>query len=497
MSLGSLRARPASPRLDLWLAAVVLGLAAIVVVAPARLPLLALALAGAAAAVAIARWPGAALGGLLVLLPMQNLVFARLLAMGLPPTLVEGLTNVKELVVVVLAGVAALEVRRRQRPLEQVDRVVLVYLALMAAYVVVPTVLDPLVGRVFPQAPVGLGPRLQALRTDALFMVLLLAARHLPGAPAWRPRVERLLVGLGVVVAGAAMVEYLQPQAWASFTQQWADVDTFARRVLGTEGGLGTSTVVTGTDAVRVGSLLLQHLQLGFYQLLPLALLLRRLAARVRLRDLAAACLVGASIVLTFTRSAVLAALATVVVTLWALPRQDVARRFRSGAFAVVVAAAGTGLAATTVLSQRITAAVQGGDVSTAGHLGALVDSLRIIASHPLGLGLATAPSVPDRFGARYVVSENGLLQIGVEAGLVTMLVFVAALVVVLDRLFLQAREPGEHVLAAGAATAGLGLLVGTMFLHVWTNIPTALTYFAVAGLALNPSLYAPREPAA
>ena len=327
--------------------------------------------------------------------------------------------------------------------------------------------------------------------------MLFLAARHLPGAPTWRPRVERLLVGLGVVIAGAALVEYLQPAAWATFTQQWADVDTFARRVLGTEEGFGAATVVTGTDAVRVGSLLLQHLQLGFYQLVPLALLVRRLAVRVRLLDLAAAALVGASIVLTFTRSAVLAALATVVVTLWALPRHDVARRFRAGAFAVVVAVAGAGLAAGTVLSQRVTAAVQGGDVSTAGHVDALVESLRIVASHPFGLGLATAPSVPDRFGARYVVSENALLQIGVEAGVLTMLVFVAALVVILDRLFLQAREPGDHVLAASGATAGLGLLVGAMFLHVWTNIPTALTYVAVAGLALNPSLYAPREPMA
>lgn len=492
MSQGSLRARPAVVRLDPWLAGLVAAVAVLVAVAPGALPQLAIAGLGVAAAVVVARWPGVALGGLLVLLPVQNLVFARLLAMGAPPTLVGALTNVKELVVVVLAAVAAREVWRDRTRLEQVDRVVLAYLVLLAAYVVVPTVLDPVVGRIFPQAPGGLSPRLQAFRTDALFLVLFLAARHLPAAPAWRDRLERGIVWLGVLVAGAAVVEYLAPTAWETFTLQWAQVDRFAARVLGSDAPLGTTTVVTGTGAVRAGSVLLQPLQLGFYLLLPLALGVRRIAVRVRPTDLAAVALIGTAIVLTFTRSAVLAAVATVVLVPWALPRAAVTRRFRAGAFATVLAVGGTVLAAATVLSQRIGAAVQGDDPSATGHVDALVESIHVIAAHPLGLGLATAPSVPDRFGARYVVSENAVLQIGVEAGVVTMLVFVVALVVVLDRLFLRARGPGDHALAAAAATAGVGLLVGAMFLHVWTNIPTALTYFAVAGVALNPAVHRP-----
>lgn len=491
MSASSVRATDVPPPRDLWAVAIVAAVAIVVLLLPGLLPTIAAVAVAGVAAWAVARFPGVALGALLVLLPVQNIVFGRLLVMGVPPSVLRPMSNLKEFVVVVVAAVAATRVLRGRTQLARVDHVALAYLALLAAYVVVPTVLDPVVGRIFPQAPTGMSPRLQAARTDGLFVVMFLAARHLAASPAWRRRTEIGLIAIGVVIAVAGFVEYFQPDAWQRFVQDWAGVDRYGFEVLGATSALGASTVVPGTDAIRVGSLLLQHLQLGFYLLLPLALAVGRLSRRFTAFDLIAALVVGAAIVMTFTRSAVLAALVTAVLALWALPRDAVVQRLRAAGVAAAVALAGVYLAATTVLAERLGGFFAGTDPSAEGHWQALFNSVALLVRQPAGLGLATAPSVPDRFGARYIVSENAIMQVGVQAGVLTMVVFIVFLIILLRRLLRIARTPGTGVLAGATWTAGIGLLVGAMFLHVLTNIPTSVTYFAAAGLALNRGAYA------
>ena len=444
--------------------------------------------------VAVVRRPLAGLVALLVFLPLQQVLLAALLAYGMPLAVVRQLGGLKELLVLGLL-LAAVRASRGQLRLDLLDGLALAYVALVTAYLLLPVVAP---GVLFD---VPFQPRLLSWRTNLLFVLALLACRHLHLRPRDLAVLVRVVLGLAALLAACALLEFALPAVWSRFLVDVVDVPGFQAQVFdvaGTTRDALSRGDVGGTDVVRSGSLLLSALTLGFALVPALGLALERLGeARLQSSALVLSALVALGIAVTLTRSALIAA----AVTAYASLRYGVLRsrpgRLRLGLVLLVAAVLTLPVAGTTAAGQRL-AGTFSGDASTTDHVESLRAGMQGLVDAPLGRGLGTAPGIGDRFDVTgRLTSENAYLQVGTEVGVVAMVLFavlLGALVLALRRRAL-AGGPGAGT-ASALAAAGLGLAVGGMFLHVWLDFTTAVTFWALAGAALGVRDGAGREGA-
>ncbi len=206
---------------------------------------------------------------------------------------------------------------------------------------------------------------------------------------------------------------------------------------------------------------------------------------------------------LTFTRSAILAALVTTFAALLPSPGRTPNRRARLGLVAIGAIVLALPWIASSGLGVRTEGALNGEDTSTIKHINRLDDGLRVLVSNPQGLGLGSGPSVGNVTNTHTVISENSYLQVGDELGVLPMVMFAALLVLTVRRLGrpYDGSTAGsdaattDTTLASAMHIAGLGFLVGGFFLHVWIDLHTSLTFWGCAGLALGPSNDQPHQP--
>ncbi len=231
--------------------------------------------------------------------------------------------------------------------------------------------------------------------------------------------------------------------------------------------------------------------QLGTYLILPGSL---ALACAVMLRDRRAR--IGAAIVFvlcllacitTFSRSALLGyAVSSAVVIVLAVPKRWRWLAVMGLSMAAAVAAFSTWYVLTTnsmseagrylVRGDLNSSGIVGGD---AGHINALVKGYETIRTHPLGLGFGTAGPA-SQYGANPLITENWFLQIGVELGLIglmLMLVFLVHVAVEAVR-----RKPHSPVHLSVAATIA-GVAIACLFLHSLADSTLAILLFATAGI--------------
>lgn len=124
-------------------------------------------------------------------------------------------------------------------------------------------------------------------------------------------------------------------------------------------------------------------------------------------------------------------------------------------------------------------------DASIRSHWRNLVDGLERVGRHPQGFGLGNAGSTAARFGATSQAGESTYTEVGVDAGVAGLALFLAFNLLLLRRLL--RRSPW----VAASLAAVLALAVQTDVIGVpWLAI--CLWAFAGAELARNP-----REPAA
>jgi O-antigen ligase len=226
-------------------------------------------------------------------------------------------------------------------------------------------------------------------------------------------------------------------------------------------------------------------LNLSFWLVLPFAIGFERMVRRIATpATLLATLLIGAALLLTQTRSAIIAA---VIVAFLAL--QPAAGRPRHWRTQTALVLAGLVLVAlpgafASGLSQRVAATNSAADNSSAGHLAGFDSGVSSIVNHPLGQGLGTAAGVGQRFGSNTVIPENYYLDVGVELGIFPMLVFIAVVVALTIKLRRAARRADDPLLTAAWA-AGVGLAVSAFFLQTWLAFEVAWTYWGVAGAML------------
>lgn len=437
----------------------------------------------------LARRPDRALLLMLAYVPLQQVLLALLLSAGGPVPLVKALGLVKE--VVVLALVVAAVQRGDRRRLDLVDVLGLVYVGLVTVYLLAPLVLPG----VFVDLPFSV--RGLAWRLDALYVVAFLAARRVPLPDRFLRTAGIVVTGVGLVAAGCALLEFLAPELWSSFLIKVAHIRLYRALVFG---DIRPPTdelahiLVGGRDVVRVGSIALSPLSLGFMMLVPLAFCLERaLGVRGRGVHLATAGLLGMAVVATLTRSALLGVLVVIAVTL----RVGVTRlrpgRIQLGVALALAAVLIAPLAGSSTVVERAGSTFSG-DESAEGHRLSSLGALEAIVRQPLGRGLGTNPSTGARFEvAQRVTSENAYLQVGAELGIATMIAFTLLLLAILRALRRRAaHDPGGGSGASVLLAAGAALAAGGLFLHVWLDLPTALTFWSLAGAALGNRVRAP-----
>ncbi len=421
-------------------------------------------------------------------LAAHNLAMASLWDLGVRGGALDVVAAWKEVLLVVALGVALWASRRV--PLGTwPDRLALAYALLVVLYALIPQ------GWLDGEATTrGV---LYALRHDLTPVAAYALGRLAAGAIHKRKAIVATIAGTGVAVALLGLGDvYLVPLQW------WRDsgVPGWFADQLGlvySQGlsGLPENWVLNTGDEQhplrRLTSIFLSPLATGYMLVVVLLLLL---AVR-RPRGWQVACLAICAVGLLFTHTrAALVGLAAGILVLAFLQR-----RLVLVALAVAVIVVGVGFVrvfphigpetsytpAELVVLRQQAAHNPGGDsdplspgeASTASHLRNLRDGIKVVLRHPQGFGLGNAGVTAFRTGVRPEAGESTYTELGVEAGLLGMLLFLGwniALVLQLGR-----REAG--LAATLVAVLVLGLQTDVIGVH-WL----AFILWALAGAAVT-----------
>ena len=127
---------------------------------------------------------------------------------------------------------------------------------------------------------------------------------------------------------------------------------------------------------------------------------------------------------------------------------------------------------------------------SNEGHAAAFKAAAKDIAHQPLGGGVGSAgpQSVYNNHLAR--IAENYYLQIGQEAGIIGMVLFIAIIIYVGYLLYGQRTNP--LALALLASLVGLSLV--NFLSHAWEDDTLAYVWWGLSGIALSPVILKARN---
>jgi O-antigen ligase len=440
-----------------------------------------------------AKRPDRSLVVLIVLFPFQGLLLAELLSLGMPASIVRHLGAWKELLAlgVVLAGLRSLIGSGRH--LDALDRLALGFVALVALYALAQPA-------IVPDSPSASNIRLLAFRETAGFVIVLFGARHAAFPAGFAKRAAGALLGAGAIVSAIGVFEAIDSSAWNDFVVHTIGYTHYQTAVLNTHAtnpnDIRIYGMVGGTHIVRTGSVFLNSLSLSFWLVLPFAIGFERIVRRTAtpLVGLSTA-LIGATLLLTQTRSAILAAL--IVAFLALRPAAGRRRHWRTQAILVLAAVAIVAVpgAVATGFANRVSQTNTANDNSSAGHLKGLTQGFDTLGSQPLGLGIGTAAGTGQRFVVKgLVIPENNYLEVGDELGILGFVLFVALMVALLVKLRRATRSTPDPLVAAAWA-AGVGLAVGSLFLQTWLYFEVAWTYWGLAGVALGAARVRARAP--
>jgi hypothetical protein len=430
-----------------------------------------------------ARRPDRSLLILIVLFPFQGLLLAELFRLGMPASIVKHLGAWKETLAlaVVVAGIRNLLASGER--LDALDRLALGFVAITALYAAFQTT-------IIPGAPAPRSIRLLGFRETAGFVLLLFGARHAGLGTRFGQRAARAVFLTGSLVAAVGIYEALLSSSWNHLVVNTIQYPRYSAEVLGSNlvnpNDIRIYGTVGGGQIVRIGSVFLDELALSWYLLLPFAIGIERI---VRGRTSAFGALstvaIGAALLLTQTRSAILAGAIIVLLTLPYAAGRGRHWRLRAslliGAIAMIAIPGAFALG----VAKRIETTANKSDLSTVGHVGGFWGGVDTIEYHPLGLGLGTSAGTGQRFAVTTdIIPENNYLEVGVEEGAGPMFLFALLTVALLFWLGREARRRADPLTTA-AWTGGVGLAVSAWFLQTWESFPVAWTFWGIAGAVL------------
>lgn len=471
------------PRPSVWLPA--LGAPALVAVLVAVLTSkqveYGVAAAGAALIVAVAwRRPTASLLALAVFLPLQPLTFGLLLDGGIPASFLRAASGFKEVMVAGLMVAALAEIRRSRHGLDAVDRLVLVYVAAVTFYLLVPHLFSTV-------APSALRARILAWRSDCVYVLVFFAARHVPVPDRGRRAFFRVVAGVGGLTAAVALLQRAAPHSWRAFLLGWGHQVQYLQQVLHQSAPQISDVLryVLVLSPLHVSSIFLSPYDMSDYLLITGALTLEHIArSRRSLKPWVLLAAVVAALYYSRVRSDALALLVLLVVVL--LPNRNRTPAGRLRLIAVILV--GAALIAPSLSGSRFVGA-QGGTASSNAHVKELQRGISLFEQHPLGIGLGAQPGtavyLPGSKGQPTdLTTDNAVTQTADELGVVGLVPWLLFLLATLTALWKRSRSSPD--LYAGAAfLAVLGILIAGQFHHVFIELPVPWTLWAAAGLAL------------
>lgn len=255
-------------------------------------------------------------------------------------------------------------------------------------------------------------------------------------------------------------------------------------------------------DFPRIMSTLREPNALGAYLIVPLValtVLFFRVKDGGRRFMLAGAFgLHGLALVLTFSRSAWLAAALAVLLALWWQNQEWVAHMVKrfwpiSAAAILVIATAGFFVKDTHLYQQYIVHSNSQETVddldSNDYHALLIEQGLRGVADEPLGHGPGTAGIVSIQNPGGGQLTENYYIQIAYEVGIAGAALFIALNLWIYVRIW-----RGRTMLAIILCASFWGYVVTNMLLHTWSNEAVAAQWWILAGMALAASQAPPKR---
>ena len=430
------------------------------------------AVAIAAAGLLVWRRPIAALYLFVVGLAAHNIVMALLWGAGVRGSSLELISAWKEILLAVASarvGFDALRARRLPVRPGPIDLLAAAFAALVLLYAVIP---QSALGGSADKSAI-----LHAIRHDLVPVVAFLLGRSLGITAAQVRSVLWTVLGAAAAVAGFGLVE--EYTAGVGWWHRSGAVGYF-RHQLGFDyhgpGGMPENFAFnTGNNHLfrRLISTFVSPLGAAYMFVVSL------LAAPLRRLVLPLAALVFAGLLFTISRSALAGLVAGLVVL--ALAR----RELWPLAAAVIVIGAGIGFdrvytdvsPTTHFLPSELRAQEENAkrhpgaktqlfnfnEPSWRSHLSSLRHGLDTVVHHPQGYGLGNAGATAERFGVQLKAGESNYTEIGVETGLVGMVVFVLWSLALLAGLVRRAwtEPPGVlHDAAAGIAAVLAAVLL-------------------------------------
>ena len=303
-------------------------------------------------------------------------------------------------------------------------------------------------------------------------------------APQWRKQIVYIGAIGAVVVVGFATLQLFLPKDTLSYIGY--SKQTIAPYL----------TVDENPDFIRYSSTLRGPNPLGAYAGIVLgmitALLVRRKLPLERKKVLwATGAITACSLVavwINYSRSALVAAIVTVLIVLGVTMLRRMSRRAWLAVGVVFVILAGSLAAAwesnfvsNVILHENPTT---GAEVSSNdGHVESLIFGVGRLVAQPLGAGIGSTGSASlydDDEGG--VIIENQYLYIAHETGWLGLALFVAIFGLIMVRLW-RARDDW---LALGAFASGVGMALIGLLLPVWADDTVAIVWWALAATALG-----------
>jgi hypothetical protein len=460
----------------------------------------------AAAAVAVWRRPLVALYLWILGLAVHNSVGAALYGAGVRDGSLTAIQAWKEiLLAVALARVAVEVLRKRRLPFRPgiVDALALAYALLVCVYAVIP---QHVLGGGADGHAVGL-----ALKHD-----LVPVGAYLLGRALVVRRDQLVSIAWTIVGAAAAVAAWGVIDDYAISISWWRNsaVVPYFHNQLGYDyngtGGLPENFIYnTGSELHflrRLVSVFLSPLATAY--MLVVALLLAAGLWR-RLRVLAALCIVAAAgLLLTFSRSSLIALAAGLVVLAfaarrrWPLPAAAVTVAvFVGWAHAFPHVAPQGRWTKEDIVKQRQIAqknpgasgnAVSTSEPSIREHLTSLRDGASTVVHHPQGYGLGNAGQTASRTGTPIKAGESNYTEMGAETGILGSVLWTAWVLALFAALLREARRMRWWAAIAVASAFGAALVLAVQT-DVIGDPWMAYLLWALAGIVLGST--APARP--
>lgn len=124
--------------------------------------------------------------------------------------------------------------------------------------------------------------------------------------------------------------------------------------------------------------------------------------------------------------------------------------------------------------------------ISNNDHVKAVKTALTDIAQYPFGKGTGSAgPAVFYRTTNVGIITENYYLQLGIEVGLLGLVLFLAIIVAVAVILW---QQPSSHYLATGLVATLAGWSLINLVSHGWADSTAAIVWWGSAGAIIRRS---------